>query len=745
MMVEHQQVTNFIYGVMHETNLGSYERILCLTTVSFDIFGLETFVPLTQGLTVVMAKEEETREGEKLAKVMTKHQVDVMQSTPTRVKMLLENDSFTDALMGIKALLVGGEELSKSLWEELQGYPFTVFNMYGPTETTIWSTVKKLESTDRITIGKPIQNTELYLMDSNRKLVPIGVHGELCIGGDGVARGYFNREALTKERFIDHPFKPGERLYRTGDLARWLPNGELEYLGRMDNQVKVRGYRIELGEIESRLISHPAIKEAVVVAREDEMNQKYLCAYIVAKDFVDKAEVRTYVKEGLPDYMVPAYYMELQTIPLTHNGKVNRKALPKPEMQYITNAYEAPQTTTQKKLVIIWQHVLGVDTIGIHDNFFDLGGHSLKATMVMGEIHKALEISVPLKEIFNRPTIQELSDYIETEGLINPYEQIEPCEEKEYYQTSSAQKRMYTVQQLDQESTAYNMPAIFELEGEVNRERMEATFRQLIERHEVLRTSYKMVEGEIAQKIMSHLDFHLRVRTVDETDKTVLVQNFIRPFSLEEAPLFRAEIMKSQGTNYLLIDMHHIISDGVSMSILVQEFAKLYNGDKLDPLRIQYKDYAEWEQHYLQSGQMKKQARYWKEQFQDEVPVLQLPYDFERPAFQRFEGDSISFTIDEATTKQLQELAKQEDVTMHMVLLSAFTIQLARYSGQEDIVVGVPIAGRPHADLQNIMGMFVNTLAMRHRPNKHKTFSEFLKEVKENSLQAYDNQNYQLE
>ncbi|WP_343780302.1 amino acid adenylation domain-containing protein [Virgibacillus salarius] len=744
-MVEHQQVTNFIYGVMRETNLGSYERILCLTTVSFDIFGLETFVPLTQGLTVVMAKEEETREGEKLATVMTKHQVDVMQSTPTRVKMLLENDSFTDALTRIKALLVGGEELPKSLWKELQGYPFTVFNMYGPTETTIWSTVKKLESTDRITIGKPIQNTELYLMDSNRKLVPIGVHGELCIGGDGVARGYFNREALTKERFIDHPFKPGERLYKTGDLARWLPNGELEYLGRMDNQVKVRGYRIELGEIESRLISHPAIKEAVVVAREDEMNQKYLCAYIVAKDFVDKAEVRTYVKEGLPDYMVPAYYMELQTIPLTHNGKVNRKALPKPEMQYITNAYEAPQTTTQKKLVIIWQHVLGVDAIGIHDNFFDLGGHSLKATMVMGEIHKALEISVPLKEIFNRPTIQELSNYIETEGLINPYEQIEPCEEKEYYQTSSAQKRMYTVQQLDQESTAYNMPAIFELEGDVNRERMEATFRQLIERHEVLRTSYKMVEGEITQKIMSHLDFHLPVRTVDETDKTVLVQNFIRPFSLEEAPLFRAEIMKSQGTDYLLIDMHHIISDGVSMSILVQEFAKLYNGDKLAPLRIQYKDYAEWEQHYLQSGQMKKQARYWKEQFQDEVPVLQLPYDFERPAFQRFEGDSISFTIDGATTKQLQELAKQEDVTMHMVLLSTFTIQLARYSGQEDIVVGVPIAGRPHADLQNIMGVFVNTLAMRHRPNKHKTFSEFLKEVKENSLQAYDNQNYQLE
>ncbi|MDW7618090.1 amino acid adenylation domain-containing protein, partial [Peribacillus simplex] len=744
-MVEHRQVNNFIHGMMKETKLGNYESILCLTTISFDIFGLETFAPLTQGLKIVVANEEESRSGEKLAAVIEKNGVEVMQSTPTRFKMLLENHRFQHAVKGVKTLLVGGEELPENLWEELKEYPFTVYNMYGPTETTIWSTAKCLGKEDSITIGKPIQNTKLYVLDQHAQLVPPGVLGELFISGDGVARGYFNREELTQEKFVQNPFEPGERMYKTGDLVRWLPDGDIEYAGRIDNQVKIRGFRIELGEIENRLVSHDQIKEAVVAAKTDERNQKYLCAYVVCHETLDKLGIKTYLKECLPDYMIPSYFMELESIPLTNNGKVNRNALPEPDANgLILNAYEAPHTEIQDKLVTIWKDVLGVETIGIHDNFFDLGGHSLKATVVMSEIHKVLQMEVPLKELFANPTISELSRHIEM-SEVNLFETIKRCEEKEYYETSSAQKRMYTVQQLEKGSTAYNMPGIFELGGKVDQGRIENAFKQLVQRHEALRTYYETVDGDIVQRIQPNEAFTLTFSQVDGTDVTAIAKAFIRPFELDKAPLFRAELAQSHGGRYLLIDMHHIISDGVSMSILIREFTKLYQGELLEPLRIQYKDFAQWQNEFLQSGGLKKQEAYWQNQFQGDVPVLHLPYDYERPAVQSFEGDSVKFTLDEDMTEGLRKMAREEEATLHMVLLAAFNVLLSKYSGQEDIVVGVPIAGRPHADLQNIMGMFVNTLAMRNQPGKEKTFKAFLAEVKENSLQAYDNQSYQLE
>ncbi|MCT2347628.1 amino acid adenylation domain-containing protein, partial [Niallia taxi] len=744
-MVEHQQVNNFIHGMVSETELEHYESILCLTTLSFDIFGLETLAPLTKGLTVVVSSEEESQEGERLAVLMETNGVEVIQSTPTRLKMLMESNRFRMAMKNLKALFVGGEELPQILWEELKEYGCHVFNMYGPTETTIWSTVKRMEKTDSITIGKPIQNTQVYVLDHHQQLVPEGVLGELCIGGDGVARGYFNREELTQEKFIPNPFVPGERMYKTGDLARWLPNGELEYKGRIDHQVKIRGFRIELGEIETQLLSYSQVKEAVVAAKEDDQGQKFLCAYIVSHETLDKAKLKAYLKRSLPDYMIPTYMMEIDAIPLTNNGKVNRTALPEPNIQgLIAGEFEAPQTSLQVTLASIWREVLGVERIGLHDNFFDLGGHSLKATVLMSEIHRLLGKEVPLKEIFTSPTIHELSSYMEN-STINIYETIETCEEKPYYETSSAQKRMYSVQQLDRNSTAYNMPGVFELEGEVDLNWMESVFQQLIMRHESLRTSFETVDGEIVQRIRPSEEFQLISRNLSEKGITEATQAFIRPFVLEQAPLFRVELVILSGKQYLMMDMHHIISDGFSMSLLLKEFTQLYNGEQLEPLRIQYKDFAQWQNEYFRSGNLEKEATYWKEQFKETVPVLQLPYDYERPAIQSFEGDSVHFTLGTETAEGLRKLAREEGATLHMVLLSAFNVLLSKYSGQEDIVVGVPVAGRPHADLRNIMGMFVNTLVMRNQPVKDKTFTAFLREVKENSLQAYDHQNYQLE
>ncbi|KMP94175.1 hypothetical protein TU65_14990, partial [Bacillus wiedmannii] len=721
-MVEHQQVNNFIHGMVNETQLGSYESILCLTTLSFDIFGLETLAPLTKGLTVVVSNEEESKEGEKLAALIERNEIEVMQSTPTRLKMLMENERFRFAMKKLKTLFVGGEELSETLWNEVKGLDFPVFNMYGPTETTIWSTIKHMKETDSITIGKPIQNTQVYVLDRHNQLVPEGVLGELCISGDGVARGYFNREELTREKFVPNPFVPGERMYKTGDLVRWLPTGELAYAGRIDHQVKIRGFRIELGEIETQIISHPQVKEAVVAAKEDEQNQKYLCAYVVSHETLDKSGLKAYLKERLPDYMIPSYMMELDNIPLTNNGKINRTALPEPDINgLISGDYEAPQTALQETLVTIWRDVLGVETIGIHDNFFDLGGHSLKATVVMSDIHKLLQIEVPLKEIFTSPTIFELSGYIE-KSTVNVYETIKLCEEQDFYETSSAQKRMYSVQQLDKGSTAYNMPGIFELEGEVDQNRIGTVFQQLVKRHEALRTSYETVDGEIVQKIWPTEEFQIISREHSATDIADIAKSFIQPFELERAPLFRVELAVVSSKQYLMIDMHHIISDGVSMSLLLKEFTKLYNGESLEPLRIQYKDFAQWQNAYLRSGGLDQQAAYWKKQFQGNVPVLHLPYDYERPVIQSFEGDSVHFILDEEMTEGLREVARKEGATLHMILLSAFNILLSKYSGQEDIVVGVPVAGRSHADLRNMMGMFVNTLAMRNRPEKEKTF-----------------------
>ncbi|AEI41578.1 non-ribosomal peptide synthetase [Paenibacillus mucilaginosus] len=747
-MVEHRQVSNFITAIVEATELTRSDSILCLTTISFDIFGLETLVPLAHGMQVIVGSEEEGSDGTKLATLIRRFGIEAMQSTPSRLKLLLEHAAFREALGGMQRILIGGEELPAALWERLQAYDrLAVYNVYGPTETTIWSTVKRMETgAARLTIGKPIGNTQIYMVDAQDQLTPVGVPGHMCIAGDGVTRGYLGRPELTAEKFVDNPFVPGTRMYKTGDLARWLPSGEIEFLGRMDNQVKIRGYRIELGEIEHRLAGHAAVKEAVVTARTDESGQPYLCAYFVGLSGpVEKGELKGHLKAGLPEYMIPAYFVQLEEIPLTSNGKVNRKALPAPdESALVTGGYEAPQTAVEETLAAIWSRVLGVAQVGIHDSFFDLGGHSLKATLLMSGIHQKLQVEVPLQELFRRPTIRELAGYIETAGA-RAYEAIEPVAEQAWYEASSAQKRMYALQQLDPQSTAYHMPGVYELEGRVDVIRLERALKGLVQRHEALRTSFAAEDGEIVQRIEREASFGVPARSYGEKPIEAIAADFVKPFELERAPLFRAELAEAGGRTYLLLDMHHIISDGVSMGILVKDFVRLYNGEELEPLRIQYKDYAAWHNRRLREGELAKQEAYWTAQFEDGVPVLRLPYDYERPALQSFEGERLHFTLGGEATQGLRVLAKEQEATMPMVLMSVFTILLSKYSGQEDIVVGTPVAGRPHADLQEMVGMFVNTLALRSRPAGGKTYRAYLQEIKMSSLQAYDHQSYPLE
>jgi acyl carrier protein len=509
--------------------------------------------------------------------------------------------------------------------------------------------------------------------------------------------------------------------------------------------VKIRGYRIELGEIEATLLAQEAVQEAVVVTRQDEQGEAYLCAYVVAEGEVEAAELRGYAGQTLPSYMVPAFIVQLEQLPLTTNGKLDRQALPAPEGVGLA-AYVAPRTTLEAKLAEVWQRVLGVERVGAQDHFFELGGHSLKAATLVSRLHKELGVDLPLRSVFEAPILSEMAQRIEAmEQTV--YTAIEPIGERAYYPVSSSQKRMYILNQLEGAELSYNMPGVYTVEGELDVARMERALQALLKRHESLRTSFELVNGEPVQRVHAEVSFQLTQLeggSEEEADKQVAA--FIRPFDLSEAPLFRASVMKLPGERHLFVyDMHHIVSDGVSTDILMEEFGRLYAGEKLPPLRLQYRDYAVWQQERLQAEELKRQEAYWLETFSGEIPVMELPTDYPRPAVQQFAGDAVHAEISLETTAGLRRIASETGATLYMVLLSAYTVLLSKYSGEEDLVVGTPVAGRPHTDLEPIIGMFVRTLALRTYPKKDLSFNDHLQSIKEHVLLAYNCQDYPFE
>ena len=595
-------------------------------------------------------------------------------------------------------------------------------------------------------IGKPLSNVRLYITDAKQRLLPVGVAGELCIGGAGVGRGYLNRPELTAEKFVPNPFAAGEMMYRTGDLARWMPDGNVEFFGRIDHQVKIRGFRIELGEIESQLLKLAMVKEAVVLANVNEQGEAELCAYVVTEEEMTVSQLRGALSQTLPSFMVPAYFVQLEKLPLTPNGKLDRKALPVPEGGLTSGVdYVAPRNETEAALASLWQDLLGVAQVGIHDNFFELGGHSLKAMTLLSRLQRELSVSLSLGDVFRHPTLEGMAEAAASREK-TAYAAIQPVAEQEYYPVSSTQKRMYVLSELEGAGLSYNMPVVLQLEGEVDRGRLEQAMTKLTRRHEALRTSFEMREGEVVQIVHPQVDLTLSVKEATEGEAKAHVEAFIRPFDLSLAPLLRAELIQlAPQWHLLLFDMHHIISDGVSMSVLVEEFTKLYTGETLPELRIQYKDYAVWQLERVKSEAMQKQETYWLETFSGELPTLQLPMDYPRPAIRSFEGSRSPFTLDETLTGKLRGLAEETGTTLYMVLLSAYAVLLSKYSRQTDIVIGSPIAGRQHADVERMMGVFVNTLAMRIHPSGEKTFASFLKEVKGQALAAYEHQEYPFE
>ncbi|SPY17261.1 bacitracin synthetase 3 [Paenibacillus polymyxa] len=489
------------------------------------------------------------------------------------------------------------------------------------------------------------------------------------------------------------------------------------------------------------------MKEAVVVVREDQEGQKALCAYYTAEEGLTVADLKRAISSELPGYMIPSYFVELERLPLTPNGKIDRKALPAPEGGAGGGReYVAPRTELEAKLAAIWQDVLVREkAVGVTDNFFDLGGHSLRATTLVSKMHKELGVEFPLRDVFRYSTVEEMAAAMERLE-IGSFTAIPAAESSEYYPLSSAQKRLYILNQLEGAELSYNIPGAMLLEGELDRQRFEEAFRGLVARHETLRTGFEMVKGEAVQRIYEEAAFQVEYVQINEEQAEETVRQFVRPFDLAKPPLLRVGLAEMAPDRHILMfDTHHIVSDGVSVDVLIEEFVRLYSGEQLEPLRIQYKDYAVWQQSDEQKAQLAKQEAYWLDMFRGELPVLELPTDYPRPAMQSYEGRTLQLFMDSEKSEGLKRLAAENGATLYMVLLAGYTMLLHKYTGQEDVVVGTPIAGRNHSDVQPLIGMFVNTLAIRSYPAAGKTFLDYLKEIKETTLGAFEHQNYPFE
>ncbi|MCP5049944.1 MAG: amino acid adenylation domain-containing protein, partial [bacterium] len=780
-MVDHRNIVRLVCQTDYmEFKPG--EKILQTGALSFDASTFEIWNSLLNGIGLYLMSKEDILSPHRLKWGIINFGITIMWMTAPLFNQMLDED--IEIFSGLRNFLVGGDVLSPPHINRLrERFPqLNIINVYGPTENTTFSTSHLIpeEYNGPIPIGKPIDNSTAYILDGNNQPQPVGVVGELCVGGDGVSRGYLNNPELTNEKFEVRSSKFA--LYHTGDLAKWRSDGVIEFLGRVDAQVKVRGFRIELEEIENRLKRLNGVIDAVVIAREGVSGgsgDKSLCAYVVTSGEVDVSAIREELSTHLPDFMVPSYFIELEKIPLTLNGKVDRRALPEPE-SVSGETYQAPRDDTETRMVGLWAEVLGRDdahvsqlraSIGINDDFFQLGGHSLKAVLLNSRIHQAFNVKVPLAEIFGNPTIARLSCYVR-ESAGDFHISLEPVEEKDYYPLSSAQRRLYLLQGMDETGTGYNIPAMFMLEGRADRGRLEDAFKGLIKRHESLRTSFHMTDNQPVQRVYDHVDFEIeglgrgdplwsplhgnhsslnRNNPGQGSHRGLplhLQRDFVRPFDLSRAPLLRVGLMTEEETKHLLmVDMHHIISDGTSVSIMVKDFMALYAGEELPAQRLQYKDFSQWQGRQDQKEQLKQQETYWLNEFsvQGEIPVLDLQTDYERPSIQGFEGDRLKFKLPGETRTALVKSASENGATLYMVLLSIFTILLAKLSGQEDIIVGTPIAGRRHTDLDDIIGMFVNTLALRNFPTGQKPFGQFLEEVKKRTLNSFENQDYQYE
>jgi len=764
--IEHRSATALLAWSELVFTSTDVSGVLASTSFCFDLSIFELFVPLTRGGTVVMAATALELAG------LAKAGVTLINTVPSAMAELVRMRAVPAS---VRVVNLAGEPLGRSLADEIYSGCAAVErlnNLYGPTEDTTYSTWTRVEREDEkaVVIGRPVSNTQAYVLDAAMQPVPVGVTGELYLGGEGLARGYWRRPEQTAERFVPNPFsgEQGERLYRTGDLVRYLADGNLEFIGRSDEQVKVRGFRIELGEIESVLGTHPAVREVVVTAREDAPGDKRLVAYVVmdqAAEAANSNQLRVYLKQRLPEYMVPSDFVTLTELPLTPNGKVDRKALPAPEHsgREDVSGYVPARTPVEEVLSGIWEQVLRVERVGVHENFFELGGHSLLATQVISRIREAFRVELPLRVIFESPTVVEQAVRVET--ALRSGEEIHTPSMKrvkwdEDLLLSFAQERLWFIDQLEPNSSLYNCPAAVRLTGRLDAEALQKCLTEIVRRHEALRTTFVTLGGRRIHVIspprplsLFRLDLSDLPEEVRELEAALLAEaEAERPFDLAQGPLLRVSLVQlGEEDHLILFTMHHIISDGWSISVLVREVAALYDAfsrgeaSPLQELPIQYADFAMWQREWLRGEVLEQQLDYWREHLEGAPPLLELPTDRPRPAVQTYRGTQHSFPISAEVSEQLNELSQQEGVTLYMTLLTLFKVLLYHYAKQTDIVLGASIANRNRSETEGLIGFFVNMLVMRTDLSGEPSFRELLNRVQEIALGAYAHQDVPFE
>ena len=752
--VSHRALVNFLHSMRSTPGIASNDVLLAVTTLSFDIAGLELYLPLIAGARVELASRDEASDAQLLLAKIGQVRPTILQATPATWRMLIEAGWNGSAVL---TALCGGEGLPAELAAQILPRVASLWNLYGPTETTIWSTLDRVTNADAvISIGRPIANTTIYILDRDMRPVPPGVRGELFIGGDGLARGYHNRPDLTAERFIRNPFSAdaAARLYRTGDIARYMSDGRILHLGRSDHQVKIRGFRIELGEIESVLDAHARIKHSVAVAREDEPGVPQLVAYYVG-EAIDANELREHLREHLPEYMIPCAFVALEAMPLTPNGKVDRKALPAPNAGPASGNRVAPRTALEQTLWGIWRDVLKHEGFGIQDSFFEVGGHSLSAARVLARIRAQLGREVRLRVLFEAPTIAALALRLQnTEARIDNDLAIVPGSGSAAPAISASEASMWFVDRLFGSGPLYNMPYAVRLQGSVDMPALDRAFKALVQRHSSLRTAYEERADEIVRVIQPHVSSVLSVVSIDAPtgpDRETKLQTLLKEasactFDLTRAPLIRATLFRlTDDDQVLLIVIHHIVSDGWSMSVMTRDLGALYSAfhlgtqPTLPVLPIEFGDYAVWQNERSKLAVVRQQMDQWRAQVAG-LNKLELPTDRRRPAELTFRGGVEQFILPTDLVARLEALARTENATLYAVLLAAFKTLLSRYAQQEDFAVATPLAGRTSVETEGLIGNFVNTPLMRLDLTGDPTFRTLLQRARQAAMMAVSDQ-----
>jgi amino acid adenylation domain-containing protein len=759
--IEHHSPVTLVRWARDVYSQAELAGVLASTSICFDLSVFEIFVTLASGGTIILVSN-----ALELLSLSNRESVTLINTVPSAMEELARFGAIPDS---VRTINLAGELLSPTLVDKIydNGTVEKVYDLYGPSEDTTYSTYALRKKTTRQTIGRPIANTQVYILDRQNRPQPIGVPGELYIAGDGLARGYLNRPELTREKFVANPFTPGTRMYKTGDLARWLDDGNIQYLGRIDTQVKIRGFRIELGEIEAGLNQYPAIQDSVVIAQGEGAGRQ-LVAYYRAKgtapdDIVEltSEELRAHLSRTLPDYMVPAAFVSLAAIPLSPSGKADRRALARMDVTFASsNAYEAPRNDTENDLVAIWAGVLNREpkSIGVNDNFFELGGHSLLATRLISKIRSQMGVDLPLKTAFDRTTVARLAVFI-AEAERSEIPPIQPVDRAQFERLplSFAEERVWYLTLAAPDGTPfYNVPGAFVIHGELDLDQMDEALNVIIGRHESLRTVFPVLDGQAQRVILDRLDFRFQRTDLSQYDegvresraREICLADARTPFDLSSGPLIRGNVITLEDHEHIvMVNMQHIISDGWSIGVFVKEFHAIMDAlrhgrrPELAPLPIQYVDYSIWQRQWLEEGGLlARQLAYWKEKLAGMPESLDLATDYPRPSVRSGAGATCSFSIDAQLTADLKRLAERQGATLYMVLLATFKALLHRYTGQNDICLGTPIANRNYGETEGLIGMFVNTMALRSKVEGDETFVALLSKVKATCLEAYENQ-----